>query len=469
MLKRSFIAAGLIVVLAAAATATYDQLYLDRTSAKFGFVNTGNELEPVTSGSPQTILIAGSDRRRGNDPLAGGARSDTIILVRIDPGKGISMMSLPRDFKVKIPGHGTDRINAAYTFGGPRLLIKTVKQATNLRINHFFDVSFLGFEKAVNALGCVYVDVDRRYFNDNSGAGPGQNYAVINVKQGYQKLCGRRALEFARYRHGDTDIVRAGRQQDFIRQVRDQLNAGKLIQNSSKMIDIAARNTRSDLRDKGGDLRRLLRLGLGVIDKPITQVKFHGNIGNEVTASEAQIKLSVRKFLFARGKGALAEERRRQPNARSAKKRKNSSTNLVDFPKAGKEQAVIAREGTGFKVFYPTRLAPGSDFDEPRTYTIKGRDGRHRAYKMVVSTGLIGQYYGVMGTSWENPPILANPSRKRTIRGREFLLFFNGDRLRIVGWKDDGKSYWISNTLLQSLTNKEMLGIARSMRQYPRR
>ncbi len=115
-------------------------------------------------------MIAGSDRRHGDKKLGLKARSDTIILVRIAPGKGVALMSLPRDLKVEIPGHGTDKLNVAYTLGGPKLSIKTVKQLTGLAINHYVDVSFHGFAEGVNALGCVYVDIDRRYFNDNSGA-----------------------------------------------------------------------------------------------------------------------------------------------------------------------------------------------------------------------------------------------------------------------------------------------------------
>lgn len=467
MLKRSLIAAFAIFALSAAAAASYQLLYLERTVAKFRHVNTGHELEPVLSGDPQTILLAGSDRRHGDKKAGIVPHSDTIMLMRIDPGKGIALMSIPRDLKVEIPGHGTSKINDAYTLGGPKLMIKTVKSVTGLRINHYVDVNFLGFEKAVNALGCVYIDVDRRYFNDNSGSPYGGGYAVINVKPGYQKLCGQRALEYARYRHTDTDIVRAGRQQDFLRQVREQLSTGKLVSKTSKLIDIFARNTTSDI-ESAGALRRVLRLSLGVLDKPITQVKFHVDLGpSYVTATDSQLKTSVRKFLFVRSSGALATENRKAPNARRAKKK--YSANLADFSQSGREQGKLAYQGTGFQpVYYPTKLVPGSDYtDAPRTYTIKGRDGkRHRAYKMVVFTGLLGQYYGVMGTSWEDPPILATPSETRKIGGREYLLFYNGDRLRMVAWKENGKSFWISNTLLQSLSAKEMLGIARSMRRY---
>ena len=102
--------------------------------------------------------------------------------------------------------------------------------------------------------------------------------------------------------------------------------------------------------------------------------------------------------------------------------------------------------------------------DAPRTYTIDApRHERYRAYKMVVSTGYIGEYYGVMGTSWPDPPILDSPSETRMVGGRKLMLYYNGSRLRVVGWKTKRGSYWISNTLLQTLSAREMLGVARSL------
>ena len=82
---------------------------------------------------------------------------------------------------------------------------------------------------------------------------------------------------------------------------------------------------------------------------------------------------------------------------------------------------------------------------------------------MVISTGYIGEYYGVMGTSWPNPPILDSPSETRIIGGRQLDLFYNGSSLRVVGWKTRHGSYWISNTLQQTLSIREMLGVARSL------
>jgi polyisoprenyl-teichoic acid--peptidoglycan teichoic acid transferase len=468
MLKRALIAALVIVGVSAAATTSSALLFFDKTVQKFTRVNTGHELTPVLSGKSQTILIAGSDRRHGDKKLGLKPRSDTIILMRIDPGKGVALMSLPRDLKVQIPRHGTDKINVAYEIGGPKLMIKTVKQLTGLAINHYVDVSFRGFAEGVDALGCVYVDVDRRYFNDNAGAGYGQNYAAINVQPGYQKLCGTKALDYVRYRHTDNDIVRAARQQDFLRQVRSQVKTSKLINKANKLINIFADNTASDIHSTSA-LRRLVQIMLGVKDKPIKQVKFHGRLGpSYVYASPPQIQAAVRQFLYVKSeRGPLSEQRKRGPFARDGRgKRRKSSVSLLDVSSTGKAQGKLAQPHVGFPVYYPRKLVPGSSFaqDVPRTYTIDApHNQRYRAYKFVVSTGYVGEYYGFMGTSWNDPPILDSPSETRKIGGRELLLFFNGDRLQLVGWKTRRGSYWVSNTLLQTLSEREMIGIARSL------
>ena len=106
------------------------------------------------------------------------------------------------------------------------------------------------------------MDVDRRYFNNNAGLGYGANYAVINVKPGYQKMCGTKALDYVRYRHTDNDIVRAARQQDFLRQVRSQVSARQLFDKIGKLINIFADNTASDI-DSTSALRRLRAAGAG--------------------------------------------------------------------------------------------------------------------------------------------------------------------------------------------------------------
>ena len=137
-------------------------------------------------------------------------------------------MSIPRDLKVKIPGAGTGKINSAYEIGGPRKTVATIKRlfedatGEDFPINNVISVNFGGFRRAVNYVGGVYVDVDRRYYNDNTTAAPGEAYAAIDVQPGYQKLKGQDALDYVRYRHGDNDFFRATRQQDFLRQISHQ-------------------------------------------------------------------------------------------------------------------------------------------------------------------------------------------------------------------------------------------------------
>jgi LCP family protein required for cell wall assembly len=470
VLKRLFIGAAAIVVIATAATTSSVLLFFEQTAAKFRNVDTGQELTKAPgSKKPQTILLVGSDRRYGDKKLGLKSRSDTILLMRVDASKGIALFSLPRDLKVTIPGHGTDKINVAYTLGGPKLTIRTVKQLTGLDINHYVDVNFRGFQQGIDALDCVYVDVDRRYFNDNSGLGFGQQYAVINVKPGYQKMCGKRALEYVRYRHTDTDIVRGARQQDFLRHVRQQLSVSELISNRNKLIDIFADNTASDI-GSGDELRRVLDLSLGAVDEPIKQVRFHGRLGESyVYANPRQIKAAVSEFKrVSAGRGPLTKQRKKAPNARNGKKAKQAKVRLIDATVAGREQAALADKDVGFPVYYPRKLVPGSSYvDAPRTYKIKpqGKDKRVGAYRMVISAGFVGEFYGVQGLRWRDPPILKNPSETRKIAGRKYLLFFSGDRLRLVGWKTKRGSYWVSNTLLQTLSTGEMLGVARSLRR----
>ena len=128
-----------------------------------------SKLDDVEPGDPQTILIVGSDER-SNTPGDPG-RSDTTMLLRVDAeDEVLSLFSLPRDLKVDIPGYGIGKLNEAFTVGGVKKTLETVKQLTGLEINHVVNVDFQGFADAVDAIDCVYVDVDRDYFNDNSTA-----------------------------------------------------------------------------------------------------------------------------------------------------------------------------------------------------------------------------------------------------------------------------------------------------------
>jgi LCP family protein required for cell wall assembly len=399
-----------------------------------------------------------SDYRRG---LIGKPLSDTMILMRLDPHKkATALLSLPRDLKVHIPGYGTDKLNAAYSLGGARLTVRTIRALDPaLKINHVINVDFHGFSKAVNSLGCIYVDVDRRYFNNSN------SYSKIDIQAGYQRLCGQDALAYVRYRHEDNDLVRATRQQDFLRQVKAQVGAFGLLGDRNKLLHIFSAYTSSDLNSRSGILR-LLKLAVFSASNPIQEVHFRAKIGpSYVYARPSVIHQVVQQFLGVRGssgpKGVL------RPKGKKARKRQQQlDIGIETAPAPGRDQAlqVINDGGKVFPVWYPTKRVRGSLIIGPPTvYKIKTRNGKSfSAYRMVLKTGYVGKYYGLQGTNFTGAPILDKPSETRKIHGRKFDLYFDGTRLRLVAWKTGDAVYWVSNTLLLSLSNKQMLAIAAS-------
>ena len=263
-------------------------------------VDLGGVLTSTTSGGPsasgngRTILLIGSDHRAKT--AKHNARSDTMMLVRLSPrAKAVTVLSIPRDLKVTIKGQ-TAKLNAAYAYGGAPLTVKTLSSVLGVSVDHVIDVDFAGFRGLVNELGCVYTDVDRRYFNRNDGT-PATNFASIDVQAGYQRLCGADALDYVRYRHGDNDLVRAARQQDFLRQARAQIGVADLLGDRHALLRLLGENTRTDIRGSK-QITTLTKLALDAADKPVQQVPFPATIGSSyVTATPAQIKTTVRRFL----------------------------------------------------------------------------------------------------------------------------------------------------------------------------
>jgi LCP family protein required for cell wall assembly len=178
-------------------------------------------------------LVIGYDHRAGieaNRP----SLSDTLMLIRADPQtKTISLLSFPRDLDVPIycgssasdkVGHvvTTDRINSAYSRCGSQGTVLTIKHLTSLPISYLITVNFHGFKEVVDKLHGVWMDIDRRYYNKNTGAAS-DDYANINLQPGYQRLTGQQALDFVRFRHTDSDLYRLARQQEFVRAFKDQV------------------------------------------------------------------------------------------------------------------------------------------------------------------------------------------------------------------------------------------------------
>lgn len=164
-------------------------------------------------------LLVGSDSREGltaaqrkeySTGKAAGRRTDSIILVHVPAGDGKpALISLPRDSYVPIPGHGSNKINAAFAFGGPKLLVHTVEQVTDLHIDGYVEIGFGGFASVVDSLNGVNICVKNNMNDPKAG---------INLKKGCQTLDGRNALGYVRARYSDPrgDIGRADRQRQFL-------------------------------------------------------------------------------------------------------------------------------------------------------------------------------------------------------------------------------------------------------------
>jgi polyisoprenyl-teichoic acid--peptidoglycan teichoic acid transferase len=462
---------GAFLVIAACATATAVAALhqVDRIAAAFhGDLKVGDLLASTDPGKPQTVLLIGSDKRaKGARDHDAGQRSDTMILMRLDPERNaIALMSMPRDLKVRIPGHGKDKLNAAYSIGGTRLLLSTVKQVTGLRINHVINVDFRGFRDAVNEIGCVYTDVDRRYYNDNSNLS--DQYATIDVDPGYQKLCGKDALDYVRYRHTDSDIVRAARQQDFLREAKAQVGTGKLLANQTKLIKIVSKYTRSDIHGRSAVLRLLL-VAVNSAGSPIREIHFPAHVGaSYVTASETAVKQATTQFLGVKASaGPRGPSKPRRDRHKSRTPRKRTRSNLVDISGGGRTQALtVAKSARGLAIYYPRLGMPRSSFsiNSPRTYKICGPH-RHcwSSYRLVLSLNpLLGEYYGIQGTTWKDPPIIKSPTEIRTVHGRKLMIFKDGGRIRLVAWQTKDATYWVSNSLLQTIPKRDMIAIARA-------
>ena len=183
-------------------------------------------LDVPLPGQPALALVIGYDHRL-EDGKDTPSRSDTLMLVRADPEtESISLLSFPRDLRAEIrcPGRTpySDKIAHAYTACGPQGSLDTVKALTGLPVNYLITVNFRGFRQIVDRLGGAWIDVDRRYFNDRGGP---FGYAKINLRPGYQQLTGRRALDYVRYRHTDSDLYRVARQQQFVKAFKGQVQS----------------------------------------------------------------------------------------------------------------------------------------------------------------------------------------------------------------------------------------------------
>ena len=502
---------------------------------------------------PLNILLIGSDQSAlPGDP----GRSDTQILVRLDPDtKSISMLSLPRDLYVDIPGVGTDKMNAAYSYGGPALVIETFKQVTGLPINHWIEVNFAGFWHVVNILGGVYIPVDHRYYVPASA-----DYKSINLEPGYQLVGGKQALNFVRYRHDQKgDFTRMQRQQLFLKEMQRQ--SGRWSSDWTKVLRLikgVTAETKSDLRSLR-QLQPLVELAFQVDTSKVHQAHLEGETPmidgvSYVTATEGEIAAAVDQFtnptqtpvqstaarigkkLFpvrvynGSGIDGLATSAAQQLSAQGyraeavadayefpdavtavyAPKRLQTHAQLIGEMLAPADVRLVDRvpgSSDGISVFVassfdgtielpeemvqeqqtlepdqnydwdtwlatdaetplklqaPTAWSPGMTYDEFRNYSIETTEGKRSAASVAVVRTPQSAYWSIQALRWKNPPAIQNPDATRSVGGRKYMLFYQGDHLHMVAWRERGALYWVLNTIDNELSNDVLMGIAMS-------
>ncbi len=258
-----------------------------------------------------TALIVGYDQRAGASGFKGkDSRSDTLILIRADPQQDtLSVLSFPRDLDVPIycnmtSAYTTDRINAAWSDCGPQGTLDTVQKLTGIPVNYLITLDFHGFKLIVNKLHGVYMNVDHRYINTQSGP---SGYATINLEPGYQKLDGQKALDFVRFRHTDSDLYRNARQQLFLEALKDRLASSLSLFQLPQLIGAVKHSV--EIAGGGGNGAPTASeiesyVGLGYKLKPghlfritIDNLQDCGAFGAQVCAAPADVQAAVDSFL----------------------------------------------------------------------------------------------------------------------------------------------------------------------------
>jgi LCP family protein required for cell wall assembly len=586
---------ALLVVVGSAAGGAYlwfHQSVADVVASTPDVKVAAKRLDVALPGQPATALVIGYDKRAGEGKGV-QSRSDTVMLVRADPEtKSISMMSFPRDLFVQIHCPGTSpfgaRINNAYATCGTKGTLETVRKLTGLPINYLITVNFRGFRQLVDAIGGIWMDVDRRYFNDRGGD---FGYATINLFPGYQKLGGYQALDFVRYRHTDSDLYRVARQQLFVRAFKDQIKANTGAFDLPKVIKTITKNVEVGVGGNSElDGKTVLEYALFAYSLPpghFFQSKIEGleeTSGFDILAPEANIQKAVQEFSHPDVESPqkatqVALNEKPKPSATKAPPPRETTITVLNgngvtgsagtasyllsqrayqmvYPPDGKNAnapnweyfktrihydksqagAVAAAKkvatlfGTDdvvaldakvgalsngamltvivgqtfhgtlaeapvdktpqrqpanvapgadasvaylrerarkvpFKLMVPTVLERSSWIDRERPVRLYriDTDGKHKTIRLTYKTGA-NEYWGVQMTDWEEAPALSERNFVRSIGGRTYELHYTGPKLHMVVLRQGGASYWVVNTLLDSLSNETMLAIAKGLK-----
>lgn len=259
--RRVGIALGLVVALLAGLVLYVDSV-LQRTPALADYPGR------LTDTPGTNWLLVGSDSRKGLDESrreelsagdAGGRRTDTMMLVHIPSGGGQpSLISLPRDSSVPIPGHGRGKLNAAFSYGGPKLLARTVETVTGVHLDHYAEIGLGGFADLVNAVGGVEMCLDQPLKDPKAG---------LDLKPGCQELDGTQALGFVRTRaYARGDLQRVENQRKLLGVLVDKATSPATLLNPFRMFPLISAAGDTFLVDDGDHAWHLMWLALAMGD-----------------------------------------------------------------------------------------------------------------------------------------------------------------------------------------------------------
>jgi LCP family protein required for cell wall assembly len=559
---------------------------LQRTTPVGRFKAAAEALDVPKPKGPSVALVIGYDHRPEDGTAS--SRSDTLMLLRTDPTNDtISMLSFPRDLVVPITcpdgRTATDRINAAYFYCGPEGSLETVTRLTGIPIHFLIGVNFDGFRQSVDKLGGVWLDIDRRYENLQGG-----DYATINLWPGYQRLKGWQALDFVRYRHTDSDLYRLGRQQQFVKAMkqvvrhkfRDPTNVFEVVNAMTKNMQIGRSGGRGI---SPSTLHKYARFAYEMPAGNFFQVKIGGLTGtNELSTSTTNIQEAIAQFVHPDVEASEKATDQVLPGQRKKKKKKSAPSpkdvslvvlngngqpgaaantsfllsqkgyrviqppegfqanapervfrtqiyyqgkakaqlaaralsglfNSADVKRLPRKLKVLANGAmltvvvgqtfsgeltptpvdrtppkqppyvrpakseilpavrraaawkVGFPLQIPTVIERSSVLDSEVPYRVYKIDDDSKTVRFTFRTGS-NEYWGIQETDWDDAPALEDKNFSAVIKGRQYDLYYSGPHLHMVVLRAGGATYWVVNTLLDTLSNETMLEIAKGLR-----
>ena len=472
-------------------------------------------------GAAMNVLVLGTDARPGVVESPGN--SDVIMILHIDPKLDyLSILSVTRDLYLDIPGYGMDRVNAAYYRGGPALTIATLKQAFGVDVTKYLGVGFVSFPGLIDSLGGVYIDVDRRYTDTP--------YWKIDLSPGYQLLDGANALLFSRYRFDENaDFGRMYRQQRILAGLRDQAQGWdktlKLPGIVNTVMDSAATNLTADemlklaywlVRLDGTRIRQTIIKGPGkLIDGKAVVVVDRATLTQAVTefltpppsdtadgpsagasAGAAAAGPAAQTAAGPTASGTAPSEARQSgtgPGAtflevvaagdalrlalaapRTAASPAATTTATGISAPAILDAAVwrAAQNTVPFALEAPTYLPDGFAYagktpDGDGTYAISVGSETRPAVRMAYRYHSGDLYLGISATTWAGAP-LAGDGMPVQSNGVVYTVVGTLGKPDHVWWKKNGVLYWVSNTLMYTLGDQDLLTIAETMQPVTR-